>query len=429
MIGILIGKLAMNSSRMIGNSGTDIGGLVALKFNKKIFAALAKNIETIILVTGTNGKSTTTNIIASVLEGIDNNFIDNRKGANMYTGILSSMIDDYKLIGNNKFKYGVFEVDEGSIPKVMKDVDAKYLVVTNFFRDQLDRYSEMDMLVDRIHTAVKNSNVKLVLNVDDPFCMRLGDVDYVGYGMTNEIDVFEEGSVSDSRFCFKCGDDLIYEHNFYGQLGHYVCNSCDFERSTPKYDLSMIAPASVLINDTEYSHNLSGDYNAYNILAAISLCHELGISNEDIQKGLSNYHSNDGRMTKYDIDNKDVYLNLVKNPAGMNMTLQEARKLDINHLCFILNDGVVDGRDVSWIWDADFEYLLEKDFDKIFCSGTRAYDMALRLKNIGIPREKLLIDNNFEVLVDAIVSKNALVVASYTALQPAKKALEKKVSQ
>ncbi|WP_423364198.1 MurT ligase domain-containing protein [Mycoplasma sp. P36-A1] len=423
---VILGKLAINSSRLIGNRGTDIGGVVALKFNKNIFSKLAANIENIILVTGTNGKSTTTNIIASVLDQLPDSTIDNRKGANMYTGVLTAMIEDYKIFGNNKIKYAVFEVDEGSVPKIMKEINANYLVVTNFFRDQLDRYSEMDMLVDRIDKSLDNKNTQLVLNVDDPFCMRLSNHQYIGYGLSSNIDLFKEGSVSDSRFCPVCGSELTYTHNFYGQLGHYYCSNCSFKRTEPKYEAQEIKDKNLLINHHNYEHNLSGAYNAYNVLAAISILKELNIKDELIEKGLKAYFSNDGRMQKIVIKNNDVYLNLVKNPAGMNMTLQEAMKMDIENIAFILNDHEPDGRDVSWIWDADFEYLLEKNIAKYFVSGTRAQDMALRLKNMGVEPNKIIVDNNFDVLIEVITEKNALVVASYTALNDAKNALMKK---
>lgn len=420
---VLLGKLAITSSRLIGNRGTDIGGVVALKVNKNIFSKLAKNIENIILVTGTNGKSTTTNVIANVFDQLEDSSIDNRKGANMYTGILTSMIENYKVFGDNKIKYAVFEVDEGSVPKIMNEIEPKYLVVTNFFRDQLDRYSEMDMLVDKIDKSLEGKKTKLVLNVDDPFCMRLSNHEYIGYGLSSTIDDFKEGSVSDSRFCPVCGEELEYTHNFYGQLGHYHCNHCDFKRTQPKYELTSLKDNTLDINNHLYKHHLSGAYNAYNILGAISLLKELNIDDNIIEKGLDAYKSNDGRMQEIKIHGNSIYLNLVKNPAGMNMTLQEAEKMDIDNMAFILNDAEADGRDVSWIWDADFEYLLEKDIKKYFVSGTRAQDMALRLKNMGVDPKAIVVDNNFNALIDAITTKNALVVASYTALNDAKKAL------
>lgn len=422
---ILLGKIAIFLSRLMGNRGTDVGGRTALRFNKNIFKKLINNIETVVLVTGTNGKSTTTNIIASVFEEIDSNTINNKKGANMYTGILSAMVESYRFFGNKKVKYAVFEVDEGNVPKVMAELDNNYLVLTNFFRDQLDRYSEMDILIDRIKTSLEGKKTKLVINVDDPFCLRFKEFNYTGYGLADTITAFEEGSISDSRYCPVCGKPLKYDTVFYGQLGHYTCE-CGFNRTEPEYQLDLIRNNELIINSQEYTHHLKGAYNAYNILAAISLLKELNIDDKDIQKGLNNYHSNDGRMQLFKIDNNDVYLNLVKNHAGMNMTLQEVKTIFPKHVAFILNDYEGDGKDVSWIWDADFEYLLDLDIDKYFVSGTRAYDMALRLKNMGIDSQKIMINSLFDTLIDAITLNDAVVIASYTALNDAKNTLLKK---
>ncbi|MDH6603764.1 UDP-N-acetylmuramyl tripeptide synthase [Bacilli bacterium PM5-9] len=422
---ILLGKIAIKISRMMGNRGTDVGGRTALRFNKKIFKKLSNNIETIILVTGTNGKSTTTNLIANVLEMCDEKTISNKTGANMYTGILSSMVEAYRFFGDKKVKYGVFEVDEGNVYKVMNELDNNYLVITNFFRDQLDRYSEMDLLIDKIKNSLVDKNVELILNVDDPFCLRFNEFNYVGYGFSNNIKDFEQGSISDSRHCPNCGKELIYSHIFYGQLGHYVCE-CGFNRTQPKYELEFLKVDEVTINNFPFKHNLRGSYNAYNILAAIASLQEIGISNIDIQKGLNRYKSDDGRMQLIKVNNNNVYLNLVKNHAGMNMTLQEIKGLRPQNVAFILNDYEGDGKDVSWIWDADFEHLLKLDIERFFISGTRANDMALRLKNMGVEPRKIMVNVLFESMVDIICEKDAVVIASYTALNDTKNILMKR---
>ena len=421
---ILLGKLAIFLSRTIGHQGTDVGGRIALRFNKKILQKLLKNIETIILVTGTNGKSTTTNVICSGLEEVDPLTVSNKKGANMHTGILSALVESYRFFGNKKIKYGVFEVDEGSVPKVMAELDKCYLVITNFFRDQLDRYGEIDILINKIQDSLKDKQVKLVINVDDPFSFRFNKFDYVGYGLDSSIDIFEKGSISDSRYCPNCGLPLIYTTNFYGQLGYYSCE-CGYNRPVPKYCLTKIKANSVEINNHEYQHNLKGAYNAYNILAALGLLKELGVGDEKIQAGLNNCYSTGGRMQLLKIAGNDVYLNLVKNHTGMNMTIQEVKKIKPNHIAFILNDFDGDGNDISWIWDADIENLVAMNIERFFVSGTRANDMALRLKNIGIPKDKIVVNSLFNSLIELVTNKNAVIFSSYTALNEVKIALEK----
>lgn len=419
---VLMGKLAIRLSRLMGHRGTDVGGRIALKFNRKLFKKLASNIDNIIIVTGTNGKSTVTNILASIFEEVDSLTISNKTGANMYTGILSTMVEAYKFFGNNKIKYAIFEVDEANVPKIMAEIDNNYLVLTNFFRDQLDRYSEIDMIVDKVKASLENKNVNVILNVDDPFCLRFRDYHYVGYGLANSIDIFDKGSISDSKYCPVCGKELVYSHHFYSQLGYYSC-SCGFTRPKPKYLLEDIEQYKLTINGTTYHHNVLGSYNACNILAALATIKEFKISDEIIQRGLSKYHSNDGRMQLLKVNNHDVYLNLVKNPAGMNMTIQEMVNIQPSHVCFILNDAVGDGIDVSWIWDTDFEKLLNQKITKFFACGTRAEEMGLRLKNMGLKKDYIIVEQNFVDVVDEIAQENAVICASYTALNDTKNVL------
>ncbi|MDR3215060.1 MAG: MurT ligase domain-containing protein [Bacilli bacterium] len=426
-MGIILGKLAIAFSRFSGRKGTNIGGKIALKFNKHILRKLTANIDEIILVSGTNGKSTTTNIIAQTLSNSKASIVSNIDGANMYTGIVSTLIDNYKLGKNNHYQYGVFEVDEGSIPLVLNDLDKCSLVITNFFRDQLDRYAEIDIIIDKINNAValKGDDIKLYLNVDDPFCYRLRDYNFIGYGLDKKIDIFKEGTISDSRYCAICGRALQYSKIFYGQLGHYTCE-CGFNRPNPKYLLSNVSNEALKINNTIFHHHIMGSYNIYNILAAISVLKEMAIKDEIIEKTLVNFKTIDGRMQLLHLNNHQIYLNLVKNHAGMNLTLQEISYLKVNHVCFLLNDYTADGKDISWIWDADFEYLLNMDIKKFFISGTRCYDMALRLKNMGIDEHKIIVNPLFETIIDLVISDNAFIIASYTALWKAKKLLEAK---
>ncbi|MEG0283765.1 MAG: MurT ligase domain-containing protein [Erysipelotrichales bacterium] len=419
---ILIGKLAIFISRMLGNRGTDVGGRVALRFNKKVFSKLAKNIDTVILVTGTNGKSTITNVLASILDSSEYNTIDNRTGANMYTGILSAMVEKYKFFGNKTIKYAVFEVDEGNVPKVLAEFDDAFLVVNNFFQDQLDRYLDISTLVEKIDNAIKE-DTKLVLNVDDPYCMTFSKYNYVGFGLDKKIGSLSEDASSVE--CPQCKETLNYIHNYYAHLGQYKCQ-CGFEHQEPKYTLEEINNGSIIVDDVEYIHHLKGQYNTYNLLAAISVAQEAGLKKSLIQEGLKNYHSQDGRMQEFDINGSRVYLNLVKNPAGMNMTLQEVPSLNIKNIAIILNDYDGDGNDVSWIWDVDFESLLDLDIDNYFVSGTRAYDMAIRLQAMGVASNDIIVNNLFASLSDIVCSKDAIIVSSYTSLNDAKNELIKK---
>lgn len=424
---IIIGKLATFSSRKLGNRGSDIAGKVALKINPNTTKKLAKNIDKIILVTGTNGKTTTTNLIANALSKTNKKYLHNKEGANLVTGITSCMINNYQLFKQNKYDYAIFEVDEGSMPKAIENLKPDYVVVTNFFRDQLDRYAEIDLLIEKIKKPLnKSKETTLVLNSDDPFCLRFNQDKQIGYGLSSEVNNFKQVSVSDSKFCPVCQEELEYDTSFYGQLGHYHC-CCGFKRLDTTYELSHIKDFEVCINNTIYTHNLNGDYNAYNVLAATALLKLLNIEDDLIKEGLSTYNSDDGRMQKLNFNNNDIYLNLVKNPAGMNMSLQEVEKLDLEHIMFVLNDNEADGLDISWIWDADFELLLNTTIKKFYCSGLRAYDMAIRLKNMGISIDDIIINEDIDKTLDLALTKSCIVLSSYTALNTTKLLIEKKV--
>lgn len=424
---IFIGQMAAKISRIMGNRGTNIAGRVALKINPNVFKKLTRNIDTIILVTGTNGKTTTANLIASIVKQDKTFYYHNQEGANMYTGLISTMVNSYKFLNTKKVKYAIFEVDEGSIPKVVADLDQAYLVITNFFRDQLDRYGEIDMLVEKIYNSISNKDFKLIVNADDPFCGRFYDLKPVTFGLSKSIKEFERGSVTDSQYCYRCGAKLKYDHTFYNQLGHYHCDKCGFKRANPEYLATKILDNGVVVNGKTYKYQMRGAYNAYNALASISLAKELKFSEAKIRKGLSSYESLDGRMQKFTYHNKSIFLNLVKNPAGMNMSVHEALKLDINAITFVLNDKEGDGIDVSWIWDSDLELLLKKDLEKYLVSGTRAYDMAIRLKNMGVPIDQIEVDEKVENIIDKTLEYNAIVLPSYTALNEVKTLIEKKV--
>ncbi len=422
---IILGKLSIFLSRLMGHRGSDVGGRTAIKHDKNLFKKLASNIDTIILVSGTNGKSSVTNLIASVLEQDSDLVIANKTGANLYTGLLSSMIEATNLSGNKKFKYAVFEVDEATLPNVMNELDHAYVVFTNFFKDQLDRYNTTDLLIEKIKKGFTNDNVKLILNADDSNNLKFEEYSHVCYGLGKEVTNFVDNPLLDALQCHKCGNLLEYTHHFYQHLGYYQCQ-CGFKREEPKYKLTSLKSRDVIINDKNIEHNLLGDYNAYNVLAAYALLKELNFTDETIQEGFSLYNSKDGRMQLFNIKGKRVYLNLVKNTAGMNMTLKEIKGLNVKHVVFILNDAVGDGKDVSWIWDVDIESLNELDIECFYVCGSRGNDMSIRLKNAGIERQLIIAGRNFTNLVDSIIKEDSIVLASYTALNEAKKILLQK---
>ncbi len=407
----IIANLVANLSRLFGGNGTSIGGLVATKLDKNILTKLSKNVSKIIVVTGTNGKTTTSNLIASCFS---KPIIHNSKGANMYYGVVSAFLQ-------NKGDVAVLEVDEGSIPKVLSFLDVDYLVVTNFFRDQLDRYSEIDMLVESIKQSVQ-SHTHLILNANDPFTMRLDCGNSTYYGFDTKVDNFRDFEISESKYCPNCGRLLNYDKVFYLQIGSYSCE-CGFRTPIIDVVVNKITRKVITINNKLYNHNLIGDYNALNLAATYAVCKKMDL---DPQAGFLNYYSNDGRMQSLVINNHECIVTLAKNPSGMNLSLSQIDD-NFKNVLFTLNDNYVDGLDISWIWDADFEILTNEH--KYFVNGTRKEDMAVRLKYAGINKDNIIYVNNIEQQLDMILAQPTFSVSSYTAVDSIRKLFEKRLDE
>ncbi|PLR77414.1 DUF1727 domain-containing protein [Bacillus sp. V3-13] len=427
---ILAAKMAHKASRLFNKSGSNLPGLVARKIDRHILKKLANRTDKIIFISGTNGKTTTSQIVGHILKENGFRLIHNSEGSNMITGITTAFIKNEGLLRRKKADIAVIEIDEGSIERVTKEIQPELMVFTNFFRDQLDRFGEIDILVNKIGDVLKQTAVKLILNADDPFVTRLG---YLGleaeyFGLGKNAFAFEQYNMIESTFCPQCGDPLHYKHTHYGQLGHYSCR-CGFGRKKPKYEikhLEMKEGLSLKTNVGDFFIPILGSYNAINALAAISVCIESGLSSEQIQNAISTFHVKNGRMECFDNKDKRVVLNLAKNPAGVNVSLSVSNiNNERKQYLLPLNDLGDDGRDISWIWDADYEKINCSHTDRIICSGLRAADMAVRLKYAGIPEDKIEIIQNVNLAVDELLKKrlNSYVVANYSTLQPTRKAL------
>lgn len=379
-----------------------------------------------ISVTGTNGKTTTAGLIAQILEANNKEVIHNAQGANMLTGIANVFATN--VVPSKRYDNCVLESDEAYLSKLYDYMKLDYLVVTNLFRDQLDRYGELDTTAKKIQSAIdKNKDLVLLLNADDPLVANLGhDNKKLYYGFEN-IEFAETHTISHApaeMFNCICGKPLEYSKRFYAQQGHYYC-SCGYKR--PKCDYQGNAKIyndyieiSVLHNgeETHYTFDSIGLYNAYNALAAISMALEIGYKQEEIQNALNTYKAMFGRTEKTEFNGHKTIIQLIKNPAGASEVL---KTVDLSSKILIaINDNFADGRDVSWLWDAEFELL--KDTEKtIVTSGIRANDMALRLKYAGVPSEKIkVIPDLFEAVEEVSSSEDktekVTIMPSYTAL-------------
>lgn len=403
------------------SSGTAIIGLIVLKICPN-FLNLANNYitESKINITGTNGKTTTSGLLSHLIKQSKKVVLNNSMGANMLNGIVNALalqINPFK-----KADFSVIETDEAFVEIIYKSFDADYLLVTNLFRDQLDRYGELAVTKKFIQNGINlKPNLQLILNADDPL---VASFEYknktpIYYGVENVI--YKDGlehlpSKAEEVFNCPCGKQLKYDKKFYAQQGHYYCD-CGYSRPKVKYSAEVILHKtySILnINGEEFKVPLVGLFNAYNALGAIALAKELRI--KDIQKNLLTFKVAFGRSEVKFLNKHRTLIQLIKNPAGASEVL---KTIDLeSNLLIIINDNYADGRDVSWLWDADFEAL--KNIQKeIIVSGSRACDMALRLKYAGVQTDKIKIIKDIKQAVDYVgntAENDITILPTYTAL-------------
>ena len=415
---------------MSKSSGTALPGLVGLNICPEFISLSQKYAkEGIINITGTNGKTTTAGLFAAILKENGKKVLHNEKGANMLTGIASALVSGVGF--NRKNDYFVLETDEAYLTKLYNHIKADYLLVTNLFRDQLDRYGELDTTFKKINEAIlKNKDLKLVLNGDDPMVASLGDNnDTVYYGFDDikfMFDAIDANAPSEAVNCKKCGKELEYNKRFYAHIGDYTC-SCGYKRPDLKYKATgkiYLESSEIEVQTAEKAMNfkicLPGLYNVYNALGAIALALELGVDEKIIQKAFDNYHSVFGRAESIKIKGKNALVQLIKNPVGASEVLRLIVDNKKSTLLIVLNDNYADGRDVSWIWDANFEILKEYK-QKIVVSGERAYDMAVRLKYAGVNESQFEVIPDLKLALKKAVSQTEdentlLILPTYTAL-------------
>ena len=424
---ILAGKTTIFLSKHILKGGSTFPGTVALKFDRKILSTVAKDYK-VILVTGTNGKTTTTSMITNIFKNKGYRVITNNTGANLFRGIVSCFIDNYRFSKSNKDSYAIIEVDEANLKFVTDYITPEIITITNLFRDQLDRYGEVYTTLEKILEGVhKVPSSTLVLNGDDSL---FGVLDVknpkVYYGFSNPINDNNTIDINaDAKFCKVCKAPYKYNFVTYNHLGDYYCTECGYKRPELKYKMEGIIDqtpnsSTVIINGNEVTISQSGVYNIYNGLCAYSIASESGIENNIIASSLGKVDSSFGRQEKIQIEDKNVQIILVKNPAGYNQALDTLclNKENFSTL-FMLNDNYADGRDVSWIWDVNFEKLSSLPIEDVFISGIRLYDMAVRLKTAGLNEESFIIEGDYEKLTEklkASKSNNIYILATYTAM-------------
>jgi lipid II isoglutaminyl synthase (glutamine-hydrolysing) len=414
--------------KIVGMNATALPGKVALKLDPKFLSTVNTRCKKKVIITGTNGKTTTNNLINHILNSEYDDVLSNLRGANMPQGVASAFLNNKK----NEYDWGVFEVDEGSFPDVVKYIEPDYVVITNFFRDQLDRFGEIENTAKIVYEALKPLKTTLILNADDPMVSKFKDLGKrsIYYGVEKSKFSTLEQRVVESRFCPVCSCSLDYEYYNYGQLGKYVCSSCGFKN--PEYDYKITSVSycedayhfsvnSTKNNNCDVVFRYDGIYNAYNCCAAMAFSIEAGLDMEKVAQRIENFEYKLGRMENIEFPDKMVKIVLVKNPIGLSEVLKsisnDQRKKSI---LFILNDNPADGTDVSWIWDADVEVINNiKNLESIHCSGIRAQDIALRIKYAEYDEEIIEIDFNVEDSIETVINEDVEIVyilPTYTAV-------------
>lgn len=415
----------------------NLPGKIALKIDPSLLDELrGKCTQGSVITVGTNGKTSTNNLLADAFEAAGRTIICNRTGANLAAGISSALLQQPAA------QWGVFECDELWLAHVLPHLRSNYVLLLNLFRDQLDRCGEIDRIQTSIAGALTASpDTVLVYNADDPLCARIADEvpnRTVAFGLSESMGL-AQNTVTDAQMCQKCDGMVRYHYRQYGQLGDYFCDQCDFARPTLDFagrDIA-IGPSGVTMEvcgpaGCESVHTPQPTpYAAYNLVASYALCREVGIPTADFQRAQDAFNPRNGRLQRYRLGGRDVLLNLAKNPTGFNQNLKivEADR-GPKMVAFFINDQVADGRDISWIWDIDFEELAGQPDTVVFAGGSRAHDLAVRLKYAGI--EAAVVEN----IEDAFARLGALTaagvlpadaavyaIANYTALPPVHAAL------
>lgn len=389
------------SRRLRLGGGTALPGLLAERIDPGLVAGMAAGLgQGSVLVTGTNGKTTTARLLRNILAAAGLRPVANRAGSNMMRGIAAALAEASSWRGRidgEGQRIGVFEVDEATIPAAASRVDPRAIVFTNLFRDQLDRYGEVERVASVWREAVRRlpERVTLVLNADDPSVSALGAAakgPVVYYGLEGTADL--AGPIehaADARWCTACGAELAYRAVFYGHIGQWECRSCGLRRPSCQVAgrRTVLLPDALELEarlpdgDVRVRLPLAGLYNAYNALAAAAGASALGIGPGHIQEGLAAATAAFGRQERVEIGGRAVHILLAKNPAGLNQVLETVAGAAPLNIAIFLNDGLADGRDISWIWDVDFERISGK-VQRLVVSGDRAWDLALRLKYAGL---------------------------------------------
>ncbi len=439
-------KLTRSTLRVLKRGGTALPGKAARVFDPEVLRSVSRGME-IIVVTGTNGKTTTCGMLVNALKESGRECLANRSGANLLSGVTAELTCNATWTGKPKTHYAVIECDEGALKQVAPLINPKVIVVTNLFRDQLDRYGEVMHTLDELRKGVKGvPDSILCLNADDSLTGSLaGDVSnrVVYYGMDTPVGDQKDPALSDAKYCIRCGAEYRYHYHTYAHLGGYYCPKCGYSR--PDADVAItgisqmtaqgsrcslrIAQENAPQTEMEMSVGLPAVYNLYNAAAAVSAYTAFGLPSSEIIDSLATVHSSFGRMENFTLGETPLQMILVKNPAGCTQALEYLAAIGKPYRAvFCLNDRTADGHDISWIWDADYEKICgDENLRGILVAGDRAEDMQLRLKYAGADTDRIRLVREPKDTLDWIRESDVPVFAlpNYTSMLELRDAVRK----
>ena len=433
-LAILLCKLLRRVSRMLHRGGTAMPGRWALKLCPGLLAILARDVQ-VVAVTGTNGKTTSARMLEQAFAEQGRSFFSNRSGANLLSGVTTEFVAHSTLSGKCRREYAVIECDEAAAVKVFPQLRPKVVVVTNLFRDQLDRYGEVTHTLENIREAVRAvPEAVLCLNADCSLTASLAD-DLPNRAVFFGIDrgaapAGEKTELSDASHCIRCKTEYVYDYVTYGHLGGFRCPKCGYRRREPDFAVTDIpvlgASGSSVVLDVRGKRylaevNLPALYNVYNAAGSVAAATEMGIPTEAAVAALADFKCGFGRMEDFALGGSGTKMMLVKNPAGCNQVLEFLQTIPERFVLVVcLNDRGADGTDVSWIYDAAFEKLagMSGTLERVIVSGDRAADMAVRLQYAGLPTPAIEIERDYETLVRELerVERPIYIIPTYTAM-------------
>ena len=445
ILAILAGRAVRLVSRLLHRGGTDMPGRIALRLCPQLLRLLAAEVKSL-AVTGTNGKTTSARMIEEAFREAGLSYFANRSGANLISGVTTEFIMNADWRGRPRREYAIIECDEAAAKTVFGQLKPRVVVVTNLFRDQLDRYGEVTHTLANIREAMRGAPEALpCLHADCSLTASLaGDLPnrVIWYGVDpGAAPSRSKPALSDATHCIRCKTEYEYDYVTYGHLGGYRCPHCGYAR--PKADVAVTDVTEMRADGSTAVVSLGGErrvvavnlpamYNVYNAVGALAAATAMGVPADTAIGALGRFSCGFGRMEQFPLGAKGARMMLVKNPAGCSQVLEFLASIsEPFELVVCLNDRHADGTDVSWIWDADFEILgtLGSRLKRVTVSGDRAQDMRVRIKYAGVPDARIAVETDYEALVRALehAEERVFLMPTYTAMLELRQAVIRRV--